>query len=487
MSKTTYAGGAHSAIDKTKQSYDGRYSPSTIKPNVLVLHSTEGWDWPTYSGGQVAPNMTVKPDFANKRLLVRQHFAADHSSRALEHRPGTIATNTLNAFQIEIVGTCDPRLHAKTSTSHLYTPELPDWAIAGLAEIAVWLHNGYGLKLQDAAPRGWAAYPASGGDNAKTRMKDVEWLNAYGICGHEHVPHNSHGDPGAFPIARLVTAAKALTTPVKPTTPPPAPTVSFYDLVLLVANLAGYNKVTAPGVRAWKANVDADAKLFLAKKPDVLALNELSNRVINRMLGRLTKAISSRFHRGPDAGNGGRYVFADKTITIRHSGVYTCAKSTWFRGTKKRMAWAIMSVAGFEFGVAVYQLEYRNGTYKGVNPDDKRVDQALDFDREFAAILTRYGTPAYNGFMCPDTNSNSWVLAALVQQRHRINVAAGTKAEHAVTFDGWDGKSTDRFDYVIRMAAPPEGASDPTVEVLDTSHSDHRFIKAEVYLAKETS
>ncbi|MFD3560872.1 hypothetical protein ACFWVU_14500 [Streptomyces sp. NPDC058686] len=38
--------------------------------------------------------------------MVRQHFPANMSSRALVNRNGGVETNTLNVVQIELVGTC---------------------------------------------------------------------------------------------------------------------------------------------------------------------------------------------------------------------------------------------------------------------------------------------------------------------------------------------------------------------------------------------
>ncbi|MBQ1164352.1 hypothetical protein KBZ21_40895, partial [Streptomyces sp. A73] len=44
-----------------------------------------------------------------------------------------------NVCQVEVVGTCDPGTHAKWTRAgyaHLYMPDLPDWAIRDLGEIA---------------------------------------------------------------------------------------------------------------------------------------------------------------------------------------------------------------------------------------------------------------------------------------------------------------------------------------------------------------
>lgn len=53
------------------------------------------------------------------------------------------------------------------------------------------------------APASWPVYPASAGKSA-ARMTPSQWLAFEGICGHLHVPNNLHGDPGDFPIQRLI-------------------------------------------------------------------------------------------------------------------------------------------------------------------------------------------------------------------------------------------------------------------------------------------
>ncbi|WP_246144484.1 hypothetical protein [Actinacidiphila oryziradicis] len=182
--------------------------------NTIVWHSTETTVLPDYNGGSIAPNLTAVPDFKAQRLLWYQHFGFDTSSRALVHTAGQIATNTLNVAQVEIVGTCDPATHAawsKAGTPHLYMPELPDWAVRDLAAFAKWCHDAHGVPLTSGLT--WKPYPASYGVNG-VRMSTTAWSNFKGHCGHMHVPENDHGDPGAFPIAAVLTT--------KPT-PAPAP------------------------------------------------------------------------------------------------------------------------------------------------------------------------------------------------------------------------------------------------------------------------
>ncbi len=192
--------------------YGSKYPGSTMEVNVLCWHSTEGTSLPSYDGGSMAPNFTAKPDFAAKRLVWYQHFDFDVSSRALVNRAGGVETNTLNVGQIEIVGTCDPATHAKwanTGVQHLYMPELPDWAIRDLAAFAKWANADHGVPLSSGLT--FKAYPSSYGANG-VRMTGSQWNGFTGHCGHQHVPENDHGDPGAFPMAAILAAAKNGTT-----------------------------------------------------------------------------------------------------------------------------------------------------------------------------------------------------------------------------------------------------------------------------------
>src|SRR5690606_3658218 len=47
-------------------------------------------------------------------------------------------------------------------------------------------------------------YPQSYGLKARQRMSGDQWETYRGWCGHQHVPENDHGDPGAVDIANLL-------------------------------------------------------------------------------------------------------------------------------------------------------------------------------------------------------------------------------------------------------------------------------------------
>ncbi|MEU1497242.1 hypothetical protein [Streptomyces sp. NPDC005732] len=218
--------------------YQGKFGGDSMESNVIVWHTTEGTSLPDYSGGAEAPNLTAKPDFTAKELVWYQHFDFDTSARALVNKAGGVETNTLNVCQIEIVGTCDPGTHAKWTKAgypHLYTPELPDWAIRDLAAFAKWANANHGVPLTSDVT--FKAYPGSYGSNG-VRMSAAKWESYKGHCGHQHVPENDHGDPGAFPMAAILTAAKGGTVPSQeddmPTAAEVAKAVLTYDGVIVV-------------------------------------------------------------------------------------------------------------------------------------------------------------------------------------------------------------------------------------------------------------
>jgi hypothetical protein len=161
----------------------------------------------------MAPNFTAVPDFAAKRLVWFQHFDFDVSSRALVNAAGGVETNTLNVCQVEIVGTCDPATHKKWgATPHLYTPELPDWAIRDLAAFAKWAQRQPRRAPDRPTSRSRRTRAATAPATASV-CPAAKWTSFTGHCGHQHVPENLHGDPGAFPMAPSSSAAKGGTIP----------------------------------------------------------------------------------------------------------------------------------------------------------------------------------------------------------------------------------------------------------------------------------
>ncbi|MCF6522374.1 hypothetical protein [Streptomyces sp. JJ36] len=191
--------------------YQDSYPGDAMESNVGVVHTTEGRSVPSYGGGSYAPNFTALPDIGARRLRWYQHFDFDVSSRALVNASGGVETNTMNAVQIELVGTCDPRYRstwggARAGRDYLYWPDAPDWALAELAKFVRWAHEEHDVRMRCTVR--WKAYPGSYGIGNGVRLSGSQWLNYYGWLGHQHVPENRHGDPGDLDFARVLEHAK---------------------------------------------------------------------------------------------------------------------------------------------------------------------------------------------------------------------------------------------------------------------------------------
>lgn len=205
--------------------YPGAVLNLSAETMVLTVHTTEGMTWPSYGGGETAPNYTGFPPLAGiSSGLWRAHFPDERSSRALRNLDGGVQTNTLNTVQLELIGTCDPR-HAKSwngegkkfaGKDYVYWPNASDEQLAWLADLVADMHRRHDLRL--AAPA-FQAYPASYGARSGTndvRFSFDQWRSFAGICGHQHVPENVHGDPGNINMAKVITFAKEVLAPPPP-------------------------------------------------------------------------------------------------------------------------------------------------------------------------------------------------------------------------------------------------------------------------------
>lgn len=195
----------------------------------LVLHTTEGTSAEGAIGAYRAalswPHFTV--DCQRRRKI--QHLELISAARSLLHPTGTVETNRANAVQIELVG---------------FASDTPNWAKVDLQ----WFATDVLAPIRAVCPFGlvaarFVAYPASAGTGASQRFTDVDWINFSGICGHEHVPHNDHGDPG---LIDTTTILAALGTPPQPT--PHRRQPGMY-VVQLESNkgTANYHVWTGPG------------------------------------------------------------------------------------------------------------------------------------------------------------------------------------------------------------------------------------------------
>lgn len=357
MSKTNFPGTSRCVIDKTAQSFASKYPGSVTKPEVFLIHSTEGTGWPGYSGGATAPNATLMPDFANKRVLIRQHFPASRSARALENRAGGVQTNTAHTFQVELVGTCDPRTHAAWTAKgikHIYMPDPPQWFIDGVGDVLSWLHDEWDTKVQDAAPRGWGAYPGSYG-SSRFRLSFAEWRAAYGVLGHQHVPENAHGDPGAFPIAKLIAAAKgAATVPTKPpaTTPKPKKVRHFGHRHLNTWGDDGGKGTASLPERIPKMVAD----LVSGTKPEVITLNEVRADHVS-----LWKKALKPHGYSVALAEAGNLVALPADTEVRKAQSKYLPNSVQGEGRREALGMVRAKINGYWEHIFVSHLDYRKG------------------------------------------------------------------------------------------------------------------------------
>ena len=202
--------------------------PGSTYPKVekVVWHTTEGTDWPSYSGGSVAPHYTAYSDYSNETVRWRAHFPDRMNSRALVNQPGGVQTNLDGALQVEVIGTCDPSRVGVWKGNFLKSWALETWQVEAFARFALWAKTEHAVPFD--TPSLWLAYgrdsrapgriPASYG-GSPARMSGKTWDGFRGHCGHQHVAENVHGDPGAFQIGRVLSRAGQLAAPTAPTLP----------------------------------------------------------------------------------------------------------------------------------------------------------------------------------------------------------------------------------------------------------------------------
>ena len=152
-----------------------------------VLHTTEGGSAAgaigAYKKHNSWPHFTVAQDGK-----VYQHVPLDRAARSLQNQSGGVETNRQGAIQIEVVG---------------YAAR-PDWPLAQVTAMILlmrWIEAQTGIKP--------GTFPVFG-DSKQYGLRNpleftpAQWNDFNGWCGHQHVPENSHWDPGAINIANLL-------------------------------------------------------------------------------------------------------------------------------------------------------------------------------------------------------------------------------------------------------------------------------------------
>jgi hypothetical protein len=182
MGKLWYPG-----AERLQEQHNGSFTGGPAKG---LLHSTEvgfGRGWAHYRPG-TKPHLEVIGLPAERKIAVRQFYPLNQPARALADGPGAVRTNRDGVIQIEL------------GLRAVDVEQVPAWFWSQLRSVLRWVEDKAGVN-----PDRWAkflAYPQSYGDSS-VRMTAREWDSFDGWCGHQHVPENSHGDPGKLPIRLL--------------------------------------------------------------------------------------------------------------------------------------------------------------------------------------------------------------------------------------------------------------------------------------------
>lgn len=235
------------------------------QPAIHLLHSTEGNGYPSrtvYRDGRSAPHFTVDM----RARTAHQHFPLTGGAWALV-APSGIATNTGGAIQYELVGTC-------AGVRGMYdVTRATDEELAYLAGLLAEVSKATGIPMACTVP--FRKYPASYGASP-VRMTAAQWGTYRGIAGHQHVPGNVHGDPGDFPIQRLITLAPTQHTA---TMEDDDDMPSAQEIATAVWQTPVFDKPDGTKLTAWQALRDA----YTASQQGVG-----QNAENNRLLGVLT-------------------------------------------------------------------------------------------------------------------------------------------------------------------------------------------------------
>lgn len=159
---------------------------------VVVVHTTESAPGSATAVANYLVRMGYEPhevfDPSNGELI--QLLPPGQPGKALMNLAGGVETNNRpGVYQIEIVGRA---------------VDVPGYDDAWYDRLRVRLTAVCALtKTPYVFPCEFKPYPSSYGFANGVRMTFAEWLTFEGICGHQHVPENDHGDPGGLDIGRL--------------------------------------------------------------------------------------------------------------------------------------------------------------------------------------------------------------------------------------------------------------------------------------------
>ena len=155
------------------------------------IHTTEAYGYSpsssSYYGHQNWPHVTA--EWMGTKWDFHQHIPLNYSARALRNLSGGSETNRDNVFQIEVCW--------KAAEVHNMTRKQLD----GLRALMLWCREVKGIPMRCGVE--FKPYPSSYGRNG-VRLTGSQFDAYSGWLGHQHVPENDHGDPGAIDINYLL-------------------------------------------------------------------------------------------------------------------------------------------------------------------------------------------------------------------------------------------------------------------------------------------
>jgi len=162
--------------------------PMATAPNKFLLHTIEG-AWPAngdYPNGALDsfkywPNFIVARQ-SNGVIAVAQYFSIYSSSRALSHN------NNAGVVQVEIGARADNPFTEQDWVLALTVRELYR-AVAAVTGIPICKDSRVNF-IDNHSP--------------SARLSTSDFLDVHGICGHQHVPGESHWDPGQIDSSKLI-------------------------------------------------------------------------------------------------------------------------------------------------------------------------------------------------------------------------------------------------------------------------------------------
>jgi hypothetical protein len=162
-----------------------------MSPKCVVLHTTESNPGTCEAVAAYLVRMGYEShevfDPSNGDLI--QLLPPSEPGKSLVNLPGGVETNRRGGvYQIEIVGRA------------VDVPNYDDAWYERLRVRLLVICNFTGTPYVFPLP--FQPYPQSYGKNL-VRLNYDDWQTVEGLVGHQHVPENDHGDPGALDITRL--------------------------------------------------------------------------------------------------------------------------------------------------------------------------------------------------------------------------------------------------------------------------------------------